>query len=217
MTYQRLSDRLELDTRNRYPQTITQRSGNREFGRGCENAEFRGARLLIPLIALIRGSEAVKLAGVRLLILLILLIAGPAHGWSGEVIGVADGDTLTVLYDRTRVRVRLADIDAPETAQPFGTRSRQALAALCFQKLAAVEDRGRDRYGRTIGRVNCDGIDANAAQVSAGLAWVYDKYAEPDSPLYGLQDRARSARRGLWIDATPVAPWTWRRTVKAMR
>ena len=151
----------------------------------------------------------------RLLILLILLIARPSAAFDGLVVSIADGDTLTVLVDRARVKVRLADIDAPERAQPFGTRSRQALAALCFRKPAVVDDQGRDRYGRTIGRVSCNGADAGTAQVTAGLAWVYDKYASPDSPLYGLQDRARSERRGLWVDAEPVAPWAWRSASRA--
>ncbi len=128
----------------------------------------------------------------------------------GEVVSVHDGDTLTVLAARKQIKVRLADIDAPELGQPFGKRSRQALAELCFRKLAVVEDRGPDRYGRTIGRVACAGTDANAEQVRRGLAWVFVRYAASDSPLYALESDARQARRGLWTDALPVAPWAWR-------
>lgn len=126
------------------------------------------------------------------------------------VIGISDGDTLTALCDRRQVKVRLAEIDAPEKRQPYGERSRQALAELCFQKSATINDRGRDRYGRTIGRVVCDGKDASAAQVRAGMAWVYDKYVT-DRALYVLQDAARTARAGLWADAAPVPPWEWRK------
>jgi endonuclease YncB( thermonuclease family) len=127
----------------------------------------------------------------------------------GRVVGIADGDTLTVLRQREQTKVRLAEIDAPEKAQPFGERSRQSLAELCFQQPVRVEDKGRDRYGRTIGRVLCAGIDANAEQVRRGMAWVYDRYVT-DQALYTLQTQARSAHSGLWADASPVPPWEWR-------
>jgi len=144
---------------------------------------------------------------------LIALLSLPAHAevLSGRVVSVADGDTLTLLVDRQQVRVRLADIDAPERRQAFGNRSRQSLHELCHGKAAQVQDNGQDRYGRTIGQVTCAGIDANAEQVRRGMAWVYDRYARPDSPLYALQDQARRERAGLWVDPQPVAPWEWRR------
>lgn len=108
-------------------------------------------------------------------------------------------------------KIRLTEIDAPERAQPFGTRSRQSLHALCHGKAASIEERGKDRYGRVIGRVRCDGTDANAEQVRRGMAWVYDRYALPDLPLYALQKQAREVITGLWADAQPVPPWEWRR------
>lgn len=147
------------------------------------------------------------------LALLAWLFAAPALAFDGVVVSIADGDTLTVLNAGRMIKVRLAEIDAPERGQAFGNRSRQALANTCFQKRATVDDRGQDRYGRTIGKVRCAGTDANAAQVRSGMAWVYDRYSTSDSPLYALQDEARSARRGLWVDADPVAPWIWRRAI----
>ena len=129
----------------------------------------------------------------------------------GKVVAITDGDTLTVLIDQKQVKVRLAEIDAPESRQPFGTRSRQALADLCHRQQATLEELGRDRYGRTIARVTCAGIDANAEQVRHGMAWVFDRYARPDSPLYALQDDARARRVGLWQDKDPIPPWKWRR------
>ena len=122
-----------------------------------------------------------------------------------------DGDTLTVLVERRQVKVRLVDIDAPELRQPFGTRSRQSLAEMCFGKIAAVDVRGRDRYKRALGQVTCGGTDANAEQVRRGYAWTYTRYARADSPLYALQMQAQSAHRGLWADPAAVAPWEWRR------
>jgi endonuclease YncB( thermonuclease family) len=130
------------------------------------------------------------------------------------VIGIADGDTLTARCDvpegKVKVTVRVADIDAPEKAQPWGNRSRQHLAALCFGKEAILAPRTTDRYGRTVARVECDGSDASAEQVRAGMAWVFDRYVT-DRGLYTVQDDARASRRGLWGDPAPAAPWDWRR------
>ncbi len=106
--------------------------------------------------------------------------------------------------------VRLAEIDAPEKGQAFGNRSRQHLAELCFEKQAVVKPRTIDRPGRTVARVECDGVDASAELVRPGMAWVFDKYVT-DRILYAVQDDARTARRGLWADSHPVPPWEWRR------
>lgn len=149
---------------------------------------------------------------ILLSVLLAAIFIGQACAaeLTGRVVAVADGDTLTLLVDRQQLRVRLADIDAPERRQAFGTRSRQSLHDLCHGKAAQVQDNGRDRYKRTIGQVTCAGIDANAEQVRRGMAWVYVRYARKDSPLYALQDEARSARAGLWADPQPMPPWQFR-------
>ncbi len=132
---------------------------------------------------------------------------------SGRVIAVADGDTLTILdASNLQHKVRLAEIDAPERRQPFGTRSRQSLSDMCFHKSALVNDQGKDRYGRMIGRVNCAGIDTSSEQVRRGMAWVFDRYVK-DRALYSLQGDARAARRGLWIETDPIPPWEWRKGV----
>jgi endonuclease YncB( thermonuclease family) len=130
---------------------------------------------------------------------------------SGQVVAITDGDTLIILdAAKNQHAVRLLDIDAPERSQAFGARSRQALTTLCFRKSASVRGREYDRYGRILGQVTCDGVDANAAQVKQGMAWVFVRYASPNSPLYLLEEEAREARRGLWRDALPTAPWDWR-------
>lgn len=77
--------------------------------------------------------------------------------------------------------------------------------------MADVVEVGRDRYARAVARVNCSGQDVATEQVRAGMAWVYDRYSSPSSPLYPLQEEARVARRELWADNAPVAPWEWRR------
>lgn len=131
---------------------------------------------------------------------------------SGKVVRIADGDTLTVLpADRKQVRVRLAEIDAPETGQAFGRKSKDALRDMCARGgMTEVHVQDIDRYGRVIGRVYCSGVDTSAEQVRHGMAWVYDNYVR-DKRLYKLQDSARASGIGLWSDPAPTQPWRWRR------
>ncbi len=130
------------------------------------------------------------------------------------VVAITDGDTLKVRCDDSPQQViRLAEIDAPEKAQPFGDRSRQQLAELCFQKRAEIQPKARDRYGRTVARVTCEGKDANAEQVRTGMAWAYTKYLA-DASIKKLEADARGEHRGLWGDAEPTPPWDWRHPVK---
>lgn len=143
------------------------------------------------------------------------LLASLTLFWSGAtcaypVIGISDGDTLTVLVDRAPVRVRLSDIDAPESRQGFGARAKQALSDLCFGKDAVLDTRTTDRYGRIVARVTCAGVDANRAMVEAGMAWHYARYSH-DMALAALEAQARQERRGLWTDPAAVAPWDFRR------
>ncbi len=156
---------------------------------------------------------------MRRAVLVLMLAIAPCIGQSdelrGRVVGVADGDTLTVLdAGQQQIKVRLAEIDAPEKAQPYGQRAKQSLSAMCFKQAAIIDSNGRDRYGRTIGRVRCGGTDVNAEQIRRGMAWVYDRYAT-DKRLYPVQTEAQKARRGLWADAAPVPPWEWRKSRRA--
>lgn len=141
---------------------------------------------------------------------LCLAHAASAEELTGRVVAIADGDTLTVLVSRRQIKVRLTEIDAPERNQAFGTSSRQSLVELCANKDARVVEQGKDRYGRTLGRVFCAGVDANAEHVRRGMAWVFDRYVT-DRGLYPVQEDARAARRRLWQDSKPVPPWEWRR------
>lgn len=143
--------------------------------------------------------------------LALTFVFGAASAETCRVVGVQDGDTLTCLTAaQQQIRVRLAEIDAPESAQPWGARSKQALSDICFGKDATLAVQDTDRYGRTVARVDCAGLDANAEQVRAGMAWAYRQYLR-DQSLLGLEADAKAARRGLWTDAAPVPPWDWRR------
>lgn len=143
------------------------------------------------------------------LFLVAFPLPSPAATLQGKVVHIADGDTLTVLVDHQQVKVRLAEIDAPESRQDYGQRAKQALGNLVFGHDVSVDYEGKDRYGRTIGRVHLGRLDVNAEMVRTGYAWVYRKYAK-DQNLYALEDEARAARRGLWAGNDPVPPWEWR-------
>ena len=130
---------------------------------------------------------------------LLLAVSLPAWAdFTGKVIGVADGDSITVLRDREQVKVRLVDIDAPERAQPFGSRSRRALEVLVKGREVRVVERGRDRYHRILGRVFRGELDVNAEQVRQGMAWAFRQDAKDVTPL---PDRGRGQR----TEARPVA------------
>ncbi|HZW12151.1 MAG TPA: thermonuclease family protein [Noviherbaspirillum sp.] len=116
---------------------------------------------------------------------------------------------MTLLVDRQPLKVRLANIDAPEKSQPFGQRSKQSLSDLCFKKDATYQVQNADRYGRTVAIVTCGGVQVNRAQVERGMAWVYPKYNR-DAFLPDLQVKAEAARRGLWVDKSPTPPWDFR-------
>lgn len=138
-----------------------------------------------------------------------------AHGETinGRVVGVSDGDTLTVLdASNTQIKIRLAAIDAPEKSQPFGERGKQKLSEICYGKNASVRVVSTDRYGRRVGDVDCAGINANESMIQTGLAWVYRKYDKGHEYLYAIEEEARNSRRGLWMDTNPIAPWEWRKT-----
>lgn len=146
------------------------------------------------------------------LFLLAALACAPAFAqeFSGKVVGISDGDTLTVLDGRSTTKVRLAEIDAPEKSQAHGQQSKRSLSDMCFGKEAVVEVFDTDRYGRTVGKVSCDGINVNRAQLQAGMAWVYAKYAK-DRTLIEVERGAKVARRGLWSDDNPTPPWEYRK------
>jgi len=157
---------------------------------------------------------ALAISGGLLALSSLPALAATLHG---RVVAVADGDTITVLTAaRKSERIRLAGIDAPESKQAFGAASKRSLSALVFGAEVSVEYAKRDRYGRIVGRVLRDGRDAGLAQIEAGLAWHYLRYAseqpQADRAAYARAERsARSAALGLWVDAAPVAPWDWRR------
>lgn len=129
---------------------------------------------------------------------------------SGKVVRVLDGDTIEVLQDNVPVRIRLANIDAPEKKQAFGRWSGGQLKKLIAGQVVTVTYTQTDRYGRVIGRIfTTDGREASRYMVQAGAAWVYERY-NTDKTLPALQRAAQEQKRGLWADSNPMPPWEWR-------
>lgn len=139
----------------------------------------------------------------------LLIFIFPLLGYGAQVIGIADGDTMTILQDGKPLKLRLANIDAPEKRQSFGGRSKQSLFDLCWGKDVTYKVQDIDRYKRTVALVYCDGVEVNRVQVERGFAWVYYKYNK-DSSLSALQNLAQFNRRGLFADSNPIPPWEFR-------
>ncbi len=161
--------------------------------------------------------------------LALWLAVGPvaADVLTGVVVGVSDGDTITVL-DAARVqrKIRLAGIDAPERGQPFGQPAKTNLSRPVFGKEVDVQWTKHDRYQRIVGNVlvaesGCTAthcrktLDTSLAQLTDGLAWWYRQYAgeqsREDAGRYQVAEAAARGRHaGLWSTAEPMAPWDWR-------
>lgn len=157
-----------------------------------------------------------KIMATAALAAVVFAFPEPSHAATlvGKVVGISDGDTLTLLTpEKQQVKVRLAEIDTPEKAQPYGTRSRQLLSDLAFNKQAEVDVQETDRYGRSVALVTVNGQDVNREMVSQGAAWVYRAYNR-DKSLLAVEAEAKAAKRGLWAlpEAERMPPWEWRKT-----
>ena len=166
------------------------------------------------------GSALTRLAYPALLALQAPAAAGPSppalaigRPVTARVVAVTDGDTVKVLTaERREYRVRLSEIDAPESGQPYGRASKSALSRIVFGRTVAIVPADHDRYGRTVARIRVGALDASTEMVRQGAAWVFLAYNH-DKTLMPIEARARASKVGLW--ALPpmerVAPWEWRR------
>lgn len=150
---------------------------------------------------------------MRNLLLIILffssLICGQAI--SAKVILIADGDTITVLVEgNVQKKLRLAEVDCPESGQPFGKNAKQFTADQVFGKIITFVATDMDNYGRTIAKVYYDGKYLSEEIIMAGYGWWY-KYYSNDETLGDLEQQARHEKKGLWLDPSAIAPWEYRR------
>ena len=153
---------------------------------------------------------------------LLLFVAGNLNAsiLQGQVVHVADGDTITVLdATNTQHKIRLQGIDAPEKAQAFGQKSKQSLSQLVHSKKVTVEFQKKDKYDRSVGKVVLNGTDVCLEQIKLGMAWHYKHYEseqpKEDRETYAQAEiAARTNAIGLWKDKQPIPPWEFRRQQK---
>lgn len=135
-----------------------------------------------------------------------------AYAWQGNVVGVSDGDTITVMHDGKGEKIRLYGIDCPESGQAFGKKAKQLTSQLTFNKRVHVEPTVIDKYGRSVAFIKVGEKCLNEELIVSGLAWVYGQYCTDvkcDKWLE-LEKQARSEEIGLWSDPNPIAPWDYR-------
>jgi len=147
------------------------------------------------------------LAGCTLGFVLALAVVSQATDtFTGKVVGVTDGDTISVLRDGKAVKIRLDGIDCPEAGDDFGSKAKKFTSSLVFGKVVEVRGKQNDRYGRLVARVLVDGQDLSVALVQAGLAWHYLKYSS-DPVLRRAESTAKAGEIGVWSLPNPLPPW----------
>ena len=150
----------------------------------------------------------------HLLLLTLLFLCSFTKGDTlmGKCIRVSDGDTITIMYNGEKVRVRLYGIDAPEKGQDFSKKASSFVYDLCQNKQVRVEVKGTDQYKRVLGVVYAGSVNVNEELLKNGLAWRY-KYNK-DKHYLELQNQAKSKKLGLWSDKNPIDPWQYRKDKK---
>ena len=157
---------------------------------------------------------------ILLCTLLTVLVVSPtlSWAWSGEVVGITDGDTITVLNSKTLkdVKIRLYGIGTPEKGQAFSKRAKQFTSDMVFGNVVEVGAITVDHYGRTVSLVYVEGKGVCDELIRAGLAWVYYLYCNLPicAEWKNLEAEAKEAKRGIWSEHNPIPPWEFRRKRK---
>jgi endonuclease YncB( thermonuclease family) len=141
-----------------------------------------------------------------------------AQTYEGKVIKVTDGDSINILYEGKTLRIRLAEIDAPERGQPFWKKSREALADYVAGEEVQIIEVDIDRYKRVVGQVYLGDLWVNGALVRGGFAYVYPEYATSER-LYKFEREAKESKTGIWKlpENERVKPWEWRKQKRASK
>jgi endonuclease YncB( thermonuclease family) len=158
--------------------------------------------------------------GTTLFCAVLLCVNGPAcaeglgpnieQEFTARIIAVLDGDTVLVRREGGLVKIRLAEIDAPEKAQTFGETSKRSLSDMVMGKQVRIVSQTMDQYGRMVAHLSINDLDVNAEQIRRGMAWEYSNY-HSNKALIALQSEAKQAPRGLWQQDNPMPPWKWRK------
>ena len=146
--------------------------------------------------------------------LIILIIFFPIFYFSqtiAKVVAIKDGDTIVILlHDKSQKTLRLAEVDCPESGQPFGKNAKQFTASLIFGKMVKYYAVSTDRYDRTIAKVYLmNGNYLSAEIIRAGFGWWYERYSD-DLSLEKLHNDAKYKKLGLWVDNKAISPYQWR-------
>jgi len=148
---------------------------------------------------------------------LVIVTSASADQLVGKVVGISDGDTITILdKDNNQYKIRLAGIDAPEKKQAFGNVSKKSLSDLIYDQEVTVESNKKDQYGRFIGKILLANKDINKIQIEKGMAWFYKKYQnelilEDRLSYLNAEINAKNKSVGLWVDKDPIPPWEFRK------
>ena len=132
--------------------------------------------------------------------------------WHGMVVGISDGDTITVLHEGRGEKIRLYGIDAPEKGQAFSKKAKQFTSSMVYGKTVKVEPKDIDQYGRTVALIYVNGQSLNEALIKNGFAWVYRKYCKEPfcDDWLNLEIVARYGKIGIWSEPNPIPPWDFR-------
>ena len=146
-------------------------------------------------------------------VLVVIMAFFCFSGFKGRVVKVADGDTITVVQDKTnkKVRIRFYGIDAPEKSQEYGKKSLSVLKNLLDNEIVEVEVKDKDQYGRIVGVVYHNNRNVNLYMLETGNVWYYKQYAKGQYDYANAEKRAKENRIGLWKDKSPTPPWQYRR------
>jgi micrococcal nuclease len=147
---------------------------------------------------------------------MLILVPSISFGWTGKVVNVADGDTITVLHNGRQEKIRLYGIDAPEKKQGFGNKSREYLSSFVAGQLVEIDRKDTDKYRRTVGIVSLGSENINELMVTSGYAWVYRKYCKESfcSDWLKMEASAKDKRDGLWSETNVTPPWEFRHPAK---
>lgn len=135
--------------------------------------------------------------------------------FTGRVIYVSDGDTFHFVEkgksEGLKIRIRLAEVDCPESTQPFGLEAKKFVMDRINKKKVTIQKTGMDQYGRTIAHVFYgDGKNLAEELLSNGYAWHFKRYSDRQS-YADLENTARLKKVGLFKSSDQIPPWEWRK------
>jgi endonuclease YncB( thermonuclease family) len=153
---------------------------------------------------------------IAILLSIVLTFTVNAISTTGKVIGISDGDTITILRNGRTEKIRLFGVDCPENSQAYGNGAKQFTSSMVVGKPVRIERRNQDKYGRTVANIYIGSRCLNTELVRAGYAWQYREFSK-DVAIARLEQNARTAKRGLWADPHPVPPWQYRINARSVQ